>query len=71
MLLRADATYVTGRNEAPRKLKALDDAEATVIGHVSSKGKYTGRLGALQVETQDGKRLQITTGFSDAVREQF
>ena len=39
MLHRADALYVTGRNEALLKLKPLDDAEATVIGHIPGKGK--------------------------------
>jgi DNA ligase-1 len=68
MLHRADALYVTGRNDALLKLKLLDDAEATVIAHVEGKGKYTGKMGALQVETADGKRFQIGTGFSDAQR---
>ncbi|MDQ3010827.1 MAG: DNA ligase [Acidobacteriota bacterium] len=68
MLHRADAPYVTGRNDALLKLKPLDDAEATVIGYVPGKGKYTGMMGALRVETADGKRFQIGTGFTDAVR---
>ncbi len=68
MLHRADALYITGRNDALLKLKPLDDAEATVTGYVAGKGKYQGRMGALQVETADGKRFQIGTGFTDAVR---
>lgn len=68
MLHRADAPYVIGRNDALLKLKPLDDAEATVTGHIPGKGKYQGKMGALQVETADGKRFQIGTGFSDAVR---
>jgi DNA ligase-1 len=68
MLHRADAPYITGRNDALLKLKPLDDAEATVIGYVAGKGKYEGKMGALQVETADGKRFQIGTGFTDAVR---
>ncbi|MGE0129488.1 MAG: DNA ligase [Blastocatellales bacterium] len=68
MLHRADAPYVTGRNDALLKLKPLEDAEATVIGYVPGKGKYTGKMGALQVEMADGKRFQIGTGFTDAVR---
>jgi len=68
MLHRADAPYITGRNDALLKLKPLDDAEATVIGYVAGKGKHEGKMGALQVETADGKRFQIGTGFSDAVR---
>lgn len=68
MLHRADALYVTGRNDALLKLKPLEDAEATVIGYVPGKGKYEGKMGALQVEMADGKRFQIGTGFTDAVR---
>jgi DNA ligase 1 len=68
MLHRADALYVTGRNDALLKLKPLDDAEATVIGHIPGKGKYDGKMGALRVETADGKRFQIGTGFNDTVR---
>ncbi len=68
MLHRADALYVTGRNDALLKLKPLDDAEATVIGYVPGKGKYTGKMGALRVEMANGKRFQIGTGFTDAVR---
>ncbi|HEX4945562.1 MAG TPA: DNA ligase [Blastocatellia bacterium] len=68
MLHRADAPYITGRNDALLKLKPLDDAEATVIGYVPGKGKYEGKMGALQVETPDGRRFQIGTGFTDAVR---
>jgi DNA ligase-1 len=68
MLHRADAPYVTGRNDALLKLKPLEDAEATVIGYVPGKGKYAGKMGALQVETADGKRFNIGTGFTDAAR---
>jgi len=68
MLHRADAPYVTGRSDALLKLKPLNDAEATVIGYVPGKGKYEGKMGALQVELPDGTRFQIGTGFTDAVR---
>ena len=68
MLHRADAPYVTGRSDALLKLKPLEDAEATVVGYVPGKGKYAGIMGALQVELADGKRFQIGTGFTHAVR---
>lgn len=68
MLHLADAPYITGRSDALLKLKPLNDAEATVVGYVPGKGKYTGMMGALQVELADGKRFQIGTGFTDAVR---
>ena len=69
MLHRADAAYITGRNAALIKLKPLFDAEATVIAYTEGKGKYTGKLGALVVETADGIRFKLGTGFSDAQRE--
>lgn len=69
MLHRAAALYVTGRSDALLKLKPLDDTEAIVVAHIPGKGKYTGMLGALRMEMPDGKRFNIGTGFSDAVRE--
>lgn len=68
MLHRADALYSTGRNDDLLKLKPWLDTEATVIGHVPGKGKYRGMLGALRLEMPDGKRFNLGTGFSDAVR---
>ena len=69
MLHRADALYVTGRNDALLKLKPLLDTEAKVIGHNPGKGKFGGMLGSLEVESPDGKRFRIGTGFTDAVRK--
>ena len=68
MLHRADAEYVTGRSDVLLKLKLLLDAEATVLAHISGKGKYAGKLGALLVEGADGIRFKLGTGFSDAER---
>lgn len=68
MLHHADALYVTGRSDALLKLKPLDDTEAVVVAHIPGKGKYAGMLGALRMEMPDGKRFNIGTGFSDAVR---
>jgi DNA ligase 1 len=68
MLHRADAPYVTGRSDALLKLKPMLDTEATVVGHVPGKGKHQGKLGALIVETPEGRRFRLGTGFSDADR---
>lgn len=70
MLHRADAIYTTGRSDALLKLKPLFDAEAKVIAHTLGKGKYAGKLGALVVETPQGIRFKLGTGFSDAERNQ-
>jgi DNA ligase 1 len=64
----ASAPVTTGRSNVLLKLKAVQDAEAVVTGHVPGKGKYLGVLGALQVETADGQRFKLGTGLSDAQR---
>lgn len=69
MLHRADSLYITGRSEALLKLKPLLDTEAKVIAHVPGKGKFDGMLGSLEVETPEGKRFRIGTGFKDDVRK--
>ena len=69
MLHRADALYTTGRSDVLLKLKPLYDAEAKVVGHTVGKGKYSGKLGALLVETPQGIRFKLGTGLSDAQRE--
>ncbi len=68
MLHRADALYVTGRNQVLLKLKPLLDAEAKVIAYIPGKGKYQGKMGALLVETPQGIRFKLGTGFKDAER---
>jgi len=69
MLHRADATYITGRSDVLLKVKLLLDAEATVIAHTPGRGKYKGKLGALELETSEGIRFKLGTGFTDAQRE--
>lgn len=69
MLHRADAPYITGRSDVLLKLKLLLDAEAKVIAHQPGRGKYKGKMGALLVETPEGVRFKLGTGFSDAQRE--
>ena len=69
MLHLADAAYVTGRSDVLLKLKPLQDTEAVVIEHIPGKGKYKGMLGALRVQTPDGKKFLIGTGFTDEIRK--
>lgn len=70
MLHRADAPYRAVRSDDLLKLKRLHDAEARVVGHVPGKGKYQGMMGALEVETPDGVRFRIGTGFDDRERRE-
>ena len=69
MLHKADALYETGRSNNLLKLKPSFDAEATVIAHTKGKGKYAGKLGALVVQTPEGVKFKLGTGFSDNQRE--
>ncbi len=69
MLHSGSSLYKSGRSDDLLKLKKYQDAEAVVIAHVPGKGKYTGMLGSLLVETPDKRRFKIGTGFSDAERK--
>lgn len=68
MLHQALAPEVSGRTPLLRKFKPLQDAEAIVVGHLPGRGRLAGRLGALQVESDDGRRFQVGTGLDDALR---
>ncbi|HLY11474.1 MAG TPA: DNA ligase [Planctomycetota bacterium] len=69
LMLRMPASkYVQGRSSTLLKVKSFHDAEARVIGHVAGAGRHKGRLGALEVETAEGTRFSVGTGFSDAER---
>lgn len=69
MLHRANAQYVTGRSDVLLKLKPLYDADATVIAYTFGQGKYKDKMGALVLETPQGVRFKLGTGFSDLQRE--
>ncbi|MDO9406382.1 MAG: DNA ligase [Polaromonas sp.] len=69
MLHRGSSSYRGERNNDLLKVKPYEDAEAQVIAHAAGKGKHVGRLGALVVETADGKRFKLGTGLTDAERE--
>ena len=68
MLHRAAAKYRATRSNDLMKLKRYDDAEATVLGHLAGKGKYSGMLGALLVKNDEGVTFKIGGGFSDLER---
>ena len=68
MLHRGSSKYKNYRSDDLLKLKKYDDAEATVLKHFEGKGKFKGMLGSILVETTDGKRFKIGSGFSDAER---
>ena len=68
MLHRADAPYLSGRQDALLKLKPWHDAEATVIGTLPGKGRLRGSVGALLLQTDDGRRFRLGSGLDDALR---
>lgn len=68
MLHRAKSLYQSGRSDDLLKLKRYRDAQAVVIAHQPGNGKYAGLLGSMLVETGDGKRFCIGSGFSDEQR---
>jgi DNA ligase 1 len=70
MLHVADAPYLPGRSEALLKLKPHLDAEAVVVGHRAGTGKYRGLVGALRVESAQGRRFFIGSGLGDAMRRE-
>lgn len=69
MLHRGDSPYRAVRGDDLVKLKPFDDAEARVVSLVPGRGRHAGRMGALWVETPEGQRFRLGTGFSDAQRE--
>ena len=69
MLHLAEAKHSSGRSSALLKLIPYWDAEALVIEDLPGKGKYTGMLGALRVQTKQGVTFSIGTGFSDEERK--
>ena len=69
MLRRPDSLYTVGRSDNLLKVKTYEDAEATVIRHISGSGRNAGRLGSLLVELPNGIQFAIGTGFSDQERD--
>ena len=69
MLHRGASLYRAERNQDLLKVKPFDDADAKVVAHLSGKGRNAGRLGALLVETRDGRRFKLGSGLTDAQRK--
>jgi DNA ligase-1 len=69
MLRVANALYKSGRSNTLIKLKSYSDAEAMVIGYKAGKGKYSGMMGSIIVESAEGLQFLIGSGFTDSERE--
>ncbi|WP_439114383.1 DNA ligase [Hydrogenophaga sp.] len=68
MLHHGEALYRAVRSNDLLKVKTHEDAEARVTGHLPGQGKYANSLGALQVQTPDGRRFRLGSGLTDAQR---
>jgi DNA ligase-1 len=69
MLHRGSSLYRAERNADLLKFKPFDDAEAKVVGLVPGQGRHTGRMGGLIVESPEGQRFRLGSGFTDAQRQ--
>ncbi len=69
MLKHGDSLYRAGRSRDLLKVKRFQDAEAVVLGHLPGKGRLRGKMGALLVELDSGRKLRIGTGFTDEERD--
>ncbi|VTU34667.1 DNA ligase [Variovorax sp. PBS-H4] len=70
VLHRGGSVYRGERSADLLKFKPYDDADARVLAHVPGRGRHAGRMGALLVETPEGRRFKLGGGFTDAQREQ-
>jgi len=68
VLHKGASFYREGRSDDLLKYKPYDDAEARVIAQLPGKGKFTGMLGSLVVETPGGVRFRLGSGFNDEQR---
>jgi ATP-dependent DNA ligase len=60
------------RSKSQIKFKAELDCDLVCVGWNEGKGKYTGLLGALQLESSDGLiKVNIGSGFSDKQRKEI
>ena len=68
MLRQPNSKYHVGRSSTLLKVKTFHDADAVVIGHQAGRGKHKGKMGALEIELDNGTCLKVGTGFSDKQR---
>lgn len=68
MLHHKNNAYQNGISNGLIKLRTHQDSEAIIVGYEPGKGKYTGKMGAIWVQTSDNIRFKIGSGFSDLER---
>ena len=68
MLRDANSPWIEKRTDRLLKVKAVADAEATVVAIQEGEGKHKGRVGALICEDAEGRRFKVGTGLTDEER---
>ena len=61
-IVRTNDVYKCGRSWSLRKFKDFSDAEATIIGYETGKGKRTGTLGKFVMQDDDGNQFGCPPG---------
>ena len=61
-IVRTNDTYQCKRSHNLRKFKDFSDAEATIIGYETGKGKRTGTLGKFVMQEDDGNEFGCPPG---------
>lgn len=68
MLHKLINPYTFTRTENVLKLKPTHYTRATVLGYTEGTGKYTGKVGALHVSSEQGVEFFVGSGLTDAMR---
>lgn len=69
MLRKPKSPYAYSRSKNLLKVKSHTEEEAKVTGHEKGKGRNKDVIGALLVETPDGRKFKIGSGLNDTDRE--
>lgn len=60
--------YITSRSTKALKVKTFFDDECMVVGYTKGRGKYLGKVGALECRLLNGVRFKLGSGLSDKER---
>lgn len=61
--------YTAGRTANLLKVKSYDDMEGRVIGYRKGQGKFTGMIGSLHIELENGVRFYLGSGLTQEDRK--
>lgn len=68
MLRKPNSDYENRRSSHLLKVKTFFDEEGIVVGHKPGSGRNQNRMGALFIQTPDGREFKVGTGFNDQQR---